>query len=107
MSNFLERLKIVLFSSGLTKQEYALVEDRISRDNREKLASGTLLLSLFLFVMFALSLSIESISHSRTIYFLIQSHSEEFFRNCYFSWYARTVFTIYRGARFMNRTAPR
>ena len=66
----LEKLKRVMFSSGLSKQEYRLIENRICQDNRDKLASGSLVVFAFLFVMLILSYMVESLSHSQNVYLI-------------------------------------
>jgi len=63
-----KKLKQMLFSFGLEKQEYKLVQDRIMEDNRKKLASAAFILSSFLLTMLVLSFFIESIARAQKVY---------------------------------------
>lgn len=65
-----KKLRRILFSSGLSKEEYKLIEDRVAHDNRRKLSTGTMIVTIALLVMFVLSLLIDSMAHSRNIYFV-------------------------------------
>lgn len=66
--NMLKQLKRVLFTSGLTKEQYKLMEHKLHEDNRKRLETVCYLVFAFLSVMLVLSMMIESISRSRTVY---------------------------------------
>lgn len=60
--------KNILFSSGLSRQEYKLIEDRVCKDNAEKLTSGTLIVFAAVCFMYVMSFFVESIALSRSVY---------------------------------------
>lgn len=78
---FRTKIKHILFSSGLSKQEYRLVRDRIHSDNQEKLTSCAVIVTTFLTLMLILSFLIDSIGHSRNVYLvsLLATNSLHFF----------------------------
>ena len=78
---FRTKIKQILFSSGLSKQEYRLVRDRIHSDNQEKLTSCAVIVTTFLTIMLILSFLIDSIGHSRNVYLvsLLATNSLHFF----------------------------
>ena len=65
-----QRIKQLLFTSGLSKQEHKLVESRIIENNREQLSSISAIVSIILFIMLLLSSLIDSIAHSQKVYFV-------------------------------------
>ena len=66
----LTKVKQILFTSGLSKEDYQLVASKVHEDNRQKLGTVCYVTFLFLVIMLVLSFLIESISHSRTVYFV-------------------------------------
>ncbi len=66
--SFFSAITHVLFTSGLSKREYDLIENKLNADNREKLASGICIVSVCMVIMLFLSLLVESIAHSRLVY---------------------------------------
>lgn len=64
----LSKVKQILFTSGLSKENYQLVADKIHEDNRQKLGTVCYITFLCLVIMLIMSLLVESISHSRTVY---------------------------------------
>ena len=65
-----QSLKQSLVTSSLTKEEYKHIIPIVTKDNRDKLITATAISTGFLFFMFLLSLRMESISHSRTVYLI-------------------------------------
>lgn len=53
---------------GLEKDQFELIRDRIYEDNRRRLLSASLILSIFLFVMFVVTSVVTSLHHNRNIY---------------------------------------
>lgn len=64
----LEKVKQILFTSGLSKENYALIAPKLHEDNRQKLDTVCYVGILVLAVMLVFSMLIESISHSRNAY---------------------------------------
>ena len=65
----MDRIRRVLFSSSLSKMEYRIITDRLNKDNRDRLAFATCVIGIMFLLMFVLTYMVESIAHSRTIYF--------------------------------------